>query len=50
VCEIAIALYEAKQETSMKQVASTDYFTCCFLLGLFFELEDEGDMFFRNVG
>jgi hypothetical protein len=35
---------ETKQETSMKQVASFD-----FLLGLFFDDEDGGDMFLRNV-
>jgi hypothetical protein len=37
----------AKQEASVKQVASC---STGFLLGLFFDPEDGGDMFLRNVG
>jgi hypothetical protein len=36
---------EATQETSMKQTA----FLAGSVLGLFFNLEDGGDMFFQNV-
>jgi hypothetical protein len=34
----------AEQETSVKTGAT------CFLLNLFFDPEDGGDIFFRNVG
>jgi hypothetical protein len=37
---------QAKQETTMKQAASR----AGFLLGLLFNPEDGGDMFFQNVG
>jgi hypothetical protein len=34
----------------MKQVASRDLLAACFMLGLFFDPEDVGDIFLRNVG
>jgi hypothetical protein len=36
---------QAKQETSINQAL----LTICFLLGLFYDLEDGGKMFLRNV-
>jgi hypothetical protein len=38
-----------KKETSMEALLAT-YFHAGFLLGLFFDPEDGGDMFLRNVG
>jgi hypothetical protein len=41
---------KANQETSVMQVASRALLAACFkLVGLFFEPEDGGDMFLRNV-
>jgi hypothetical protein len=34
----------------MKQVANRGLIDACFLLGLLFHSEDEGEVFFRKVG
>jgi hypothetical protein len=41
---------KAKQEASVKQAASRALIHACFFSGLFFDPEDGGDMFLRNVG
>jgi hypothetical protein len=38
------------QEPASKQVASSHLLTCWFLLNYFFDHEDGGDIFLRNVG
>jgi hypothetical protein len=40
----------AKQETSVKRALLATCFHICFLLGFFFDPEDGGELFLRNVG
>jgi hypothetical protein len=41
---------QAEQETSVKTGGKQSCFHAGFLIGLFFDREDEEDIFLRNVG